>query len=147
MKASFVCELTTSNTKYKTDNTLIIPIKGLNDKLLGILEVSNIVDSHFGFDEEYFAIALAQLLTNLMQRISQERAIENVNRMKNLLLDAFVDLNSCRSLWSFIVTAKKWTSTIFGISTSSLLLVEGNQFVSYTGENEYYLKKIQIKSQ
>jgi Putative regulator of cell autolysis len=136
MKASFVCELTTSNTKYKTDNTLIIPIKGVNDKILGILEVSNIVDSHFGFDEEYFAIALTQLLTSLMQRISRERAIENLNRIKNLLLDAEIDLCNCKSLYSFMLTAKKWASSIFGVSTSNLLFVEGDQFVCYTGENE-----------
>ena len=43
MKNSFICELTNQsvpNEKYKVDNTLILPIKNANGKVLAVLEVS-----------------------------------------------------------------------------------------------------------
>jgi hypothetical protein len=39
MKQSFVCELTTANVKYKTDSTLILPLKNSRDQIIAILEV------------------------------------------------------------------------------------------------------------
>ena len=54
---------------FHVDNILLIPIKHINNKILGLLEISNISSESFGFDQEYFAIVFAHFLTNLMQKI------------------------------------------------------------------------------
>ena len=37
---------------------MLLPIKNMKDRVIGVLEISNITNDLFGFDEEYFGIVL-----------------------------------------------------------------------------------------
>jgi hypothetical protein len=75
-----MCDLTNPEGKYRVDNTLILPVKNVLGSIIGILEISNIFDSHFGFDDEYFGIALSNLVSVLLSRLNQESAVIHINK-------------------------------------------------------------------
>lgn len=80
MKNTIMCDLTNTKGKYTVDNALVVPVKNSFDQIIGILEISNIFDSHFGYDDEYFGIALAHLISIVLNRINQERAVLHTNK-------------------------------------------------------------------
>lgn len=51
------------------DNSLIIPLRNSNTRILALLEISNIISDLFGFDEEYFAIVFCNYLSHLFQKL------------------------------------------------------------------------------
>lgn len=50
------------------DNALVIPLKLDNKKILGLLEISNVLNDLSGFDEEYFSIIFTNFLINWLQK-------------------------------------------------------------------------------
>jgi hypothetical protein len=42
MTNNIICELTMPEGKYKVDNTLVIPVKNNHDKIVAILEVTEL---------------------------------------------------------------------------------------------------------
>jgi hypothetical protein len=98
------------------------------------------LDSHFGFDEEYFALALAQLLTGLINRINEDHAKENLNRTKNFLFDAFIEMNTCTTMASFTQCIRTWATSLFGVTTAKVIFCENNQFVLFNSETEYIIE-------
>jgi hypothetical protein len=80
MKNTIMCDLTNTKGKYTVDNALVVPVKNSFDQIIGILEISNIFDSHFGYDDEYFGIALSHLISIVLNRINQERAVLHTNK-------------------------------------------------------------------
>lgn len=50
------------------DNALVIPLKVDNKKILGLLEISNVLNDLSGFDEEYFSIIVTNFLINWLQK-------------------------------------------------------------------------------
>lgn len=136
MKNSYICELTSATGKLQVDNTLLIPIKRPNGRVIGALEVSNIADSHFGFDEEYFGVALGQLVLNVIHRINFQNTLIQENRLKDILIQSFIQLTACKTRYALSTSIKEYASKVFGVSTANFLFVENEKFVIYTSETK-----------
>ncbi len=106
------------------------------------------MDSHFGFDDEYFGIAMGQLVAILLQKINQEAAIAQVikyyyidtiiksNRMRQMLTESLIHFTDCTSLYDLAFTVKSWAYKIFGVSATRVILVENGEFLVYASEKE-----------
>lgn len=105
--------------------------------------MSNIADSHFGFDEEYFGIALGLLVSNALQRINFQTILIQENRMKDILIESFTQLTASKTKYSLSKSIKECACKAFGVSTANFLFVENEKFLVFTSEKEYFLLSIQ----
>ena len=58
------------------DSTLLFPIKNKYNKIVGLLEISNIYNDLFGYDEEYYGIVLSTACTSATERIIYSNILE-----------------------------------------------------------------------
>ena len=52
------------------NSALLLPLNNLDNKMIGVLEISNMSYEGFGFDEEYFAIVFLNFLTDHLEKLS-----------------------------------------------------------------------------
>jgi len=51
-------EYADENINVEVNNSMLIPIKNQKDRVIAILEVTNVQQSLFGFDQEYLGLIL-----------------------------------------------------------------------------------------
>ena len=56
----------------RVDSALLFPLKIDNKRIIGILEITNIFNDLFGFDEEYFGIILIVFTNNLVNHLIKD---------------------------------------------------------------------------
>ena len=56
----------------RVDSALLFPLKIDNKRIIGILEITNIFNDLFGFDEEYFGIILSVFTNNLVNHLIKD---------------------------------------------------------------------------
>ena len=56
----------------RVDSALLFPLKIENKRIIGILEITNIFNDLFGFDEEYFGIILSVFTNNLVNHLIKD---------------------------------------------------------------------------
>ena len=54
------------------DSVLLFPIKILENRVFGILEISNIRSDLYGFDDEYYAMLLSIFSSQILRKIMDE---------------------------------------------------------------------------
>ena len=114
MKNLFLYETTSKKSvKVSPENSMMIPIKNMNNRVIAVLEISNITNELFGFDEEYFGIIVSNFCgQKIFQAISQKILREELAR-KNGLFYAFLDMCTSKDYFELTEKVKKWIREIF----------------------------------
>eukprot|EP01016_Furgasonia_blochmanni_P051747 TRINITY_DN8189_c0_g1_i2.p1 TRINITY_DN8189_c0_g1~~TRINITY_DN8189_c0_g1_i2.p1 ORF type:complete len:280 (+),score=56.26 TRINITY_DN8189_c0_g1_i2:95-841(+) len=113
------------------DNALVFPIKNQEGRVYGILELSNLMNELFGFDEEYFGLMLTHLITILTQKLAESEIMQTEIRIKGFIHKAFNEFVACADYHQLSKKVSEYARLIFGSATSRLLLVENNKFLHY----------------
>jgi len=110
----FLYETTSKRSiKVQPENSMMIPIKNMKNRVIAILEISNITNELFGFDEEYFGIIISNFCGQKILEAIQLKIIQDELKRKNSLFDAFLDFCTSADYFDLTRKVKVWTKTIF----------------------------------
>ena len=58
------------------DSALLLPLKNEKKRVIGVLEITNIFNDLFGFDEEYFGIVLSEFTNNMVNNLMRKEVLK-----------------------------------------------------------------------
>jgi len=100
---------------------MLIPIKNQKRRVVGVIEIKNMKNQLFAFDEEYFGICLANFCNrNTINSIKQSIFIEEI-KMKNYFFEAHLDFCHSKSYFDFTKKIQYWANIIFGYKNSKIV--------------------------
>ena len=60
----------------RVDSALLLPLKNEKKRVIGVLEITNIFNDLFGFDEEYFGIVLSEFTNNMVNNLMRKEVLK-----------------------------------------------------------------------
>ena len=54
----------------------MLPLKNEKKRVIGVLEITNIFNDLFGFDEEYFGIVLSEFTNNMVNNLMRKEVLK-----------------------------------------------------------------------
>jgi len=115
-----------TSTVEKANTCLLMPLKGENEKIIGVLEVTNFSYETFLMDLDYFAQILCEFCVSLWERSNRENVLKNDIKYKEMYLDAFAELSSCTSEKEFCLGVEEWAPRVFPSSIARYVHVNHN---------------------
>ena len=116
--------------KYKT--LLMFPIYDSNQHLLGLLECVNSTAGMFEHDDEFLAETFLPLISSITQRTLHKAAGQAIDRMKDSLISASLNVFNCTSLNQLIITLEESCKAIFSVTTARVILYRPHSFLKLT---------------
>ena len=83
---------------------MFIPIKCQKSRVIGVIEIKNMNNQLFAFDEEYFGICLANFCNKAILKCIKTQIYKEEIKMKDFFYDAHISL--CNSLDYFDFTKR-----------------------------------------
>jgi len=115
-----------SSTTEKGSTCLLMPLKGEDEKVIGVLEISNFSYETFLMDLDYFGQILCEFCAVLWDRTNREDVLRNDIKYKEMYLDAFAELSSASSHKEFCLGVEEWAPRVFPSSIARYVLVNNS---------------------
>ena len=76
IKAKVLYQTLSDKIVEKVDSALLLPLKNEKKRVIGVLEITNIFNDLFGFDEEYFGIVLSEFTNNMVNNLMRKEVLK-----------------------------------------------------------------------
>lgn len=77
IKTKILYQTINENHIERVESALLFPLKNDKKRIIGILEIANIYNDLFGFDEEYFGIVLSEFSNHAFINLMKQEILKN----------------------------------------------------------------------